>query len=105
DSQSTRKPKRSRSDAAQHRPNLAAPPPPLPHDFPPLMGHIPAHRFLPLEQPARLWRASVATRFPPAPGTAKGLWENPHRNRGIHDDRQRTAVHYRHLAWLRILAP
>ncbi len=27
----------------------------------------PAHRFLPLEQPARLWRASVATRFPPAP--------------------------------------
>ena len=37
-------------------------------------------RLLPLEQPARLRRASVAARFPPAPRNAKGLWENLHRN-------------------------
>src|SRR5260370_2384067 len=60
-------------------------------------------------QPARLWRASVAIRFPTAPGDPKVLLEtlskNSHRNRGIHDDRQRIAVHHRHLAGLRILAP
>src|SRR5713226_3649558 len=101
----TRKPTRSRADAAQHRPNLAAPHPPLPCDSPPLTGHVSTHRSLPLEHPARLWRASVATRFPPAPRNTRCLLEDPHRNRGIHDDRQRTAVHHCHLAGLRILAP
>src|SRR5260221_3192414 len=50
-------------------------------------------------------RASVAPRFPPAPRSRQGFSGEPNGTQGIHDDRQPTAVHHRHLAGLRILAP
>jgi hypothetical protein len=42
-----------------------------PHD-----GHIPTHGLSPLEQPARLSRASFSHRYPPTPGRTKRLWES-----------------------------
>src|SRR5260370_2384069 len=69
------KPKRSRADAGQHRPNLAPPPPPLPRDSSPHTGHIPTHGFLPLDNRRASGEPPLLSAFRPLPETQRFCWK------------------------------
>jgi len=78
-----------------------APHRPLPLDSPPLTDDI-QPSFSALRTTSAPLESLRCYPLSPAPGSTQGLWENLHGDRGIHDDRQRTTVHHRHLAGLRI---